>query len=71
MEGKRKAEFMAVAVQPKKPRSEVVGHAGEKVVVQSVRIFLAFILFSCVSWPQYILQGSLALGVSTVVLVNH
>lgn len=36
MEGKRKAEFMAVAVQAKKPRSDVVVHAGEKGVVQSV-----------------------------------
>ena len=38
MEGKRKAEFMAVAVQPKKPRNEVVVHGGEKGVVQSVSV---------------------------------
>ncbi|KAG0730292.1 U5 small nuclear ribonucleoprotein [Chionoecetes opilio] len=34
MEGKRKAEYMAVAVQPKKPRNEVVVHGGDKNSVQ-------------------------------------
>lgn len=37
MEGKRKADYMAVAVPTKKSRHELVAHSGEKgTVIQSV-----------------------------------
>lgn len=54
MDAKRKADYTAVALQSKKPRHELVVHAGEKGgLVQSVSYFISVIVIKTFGWISY------------------